>query len=103
MLAFGGKDGIIDIYDKATQKKTKYFKAHQSAVTDIMFTSDESQIVTLGADKCLKIFSVEDPKKTFRSKDRCHGFGVPNTICFHENEKYIVSGGEDNCVKLWTF
>ena len=62
MLAIGGKDGIVDIYDLATRAKKKYWKASKGSVSGILITDDESQLVSTSTDNSLKIFDINEPK-----------------------------------------
>ncbi|WP_375515943.1 WD40 repeat domain-containing protein, partial [uncultured Nostoc sp.] len=58
-LAIGGRNGDISFYDYNNQKSTEW-KAHEGAVWSVRFSSDGKQLITIGEDGTIRLWSTQE-------------------------------------------
>lgn len=104
LVASGGKDGALLCWDSDSGSCLMRLRAHDAAVTALMFPSREENVLISGsADGLIKTW---DPRtKALLSsaalhKDRASGSGAPVAGLAAVGEHWLVSGGADNAVHV---
>ena len=99
MVAFGGTDGNLGIWDVKNRVAIRQWKAHRSAVRSMAFSRDGTMLASSADDMTLKLWSV--------------GTGaMAQTLEGHKGKVYAVafaagtnallaSGGDDSRIILW--
>uniref|UniRef100_A0AC34QEX1 Histone-binding protein RBBP4 N-terminal domain-containing protein n=1 Tax=Panagrolaimus sp. JU765 TaxID=591449 RepID=A0AC34QEX1_9BILA len=108
LLASGDNKSLIYIHNMSEggvwTTNSKPFSDHQHSVEDIQWSnSDDNLLLSCSADRSLRLWDIRA-----RPKDACvcvvenaHDSDV-NVISWNPNESYVVSGGDDGILKVWT-
>lgn len=74
-------------------------KDHLSAILDIDFAPTGKEFVAASFDKTIRIFPYNDG----RSREVYHTKRMQqvNSVLYTNDAKYIVSGSEDTCLRIW--
>lgn len=104
-LASGSHDGIVRLWDMATDKCYLKVKGHTMAVRALACGCDGKTIAS-GSDDCtIKIWEVNNRTyecKQTVSKQQGHTSGV-RALAFSPDRQLLASGGYDQSIKLWKF
>ncbi len=97
LLATGGFDRTIDIWDLSSGKLIKSILAHNYSIRTLIFDKN-NRIISGGTDGAVKLWEIDkmEPIRDFLG----HTARV-RTIDLSPDESLIVSGSEDNRVKVW--
>ena len=100
-VAWYSLDGIPDqrMYD-GTMKEIEIFRAHESYILGIIFTRDDSILITAGMDNLVKLWSV--PGWEYIRTLAGHDNSV-NSLALSPDETTLVTGSSDQTVRLWSF
>lgn len=98
LLASGGSDGIVRVWDLKHQACILSLKESQGVVNVIEYHPTENLLFASGDDG--KIFSWELEKGALKLAYNAH-FSKVNSIVFHEDGKHFVSSGRDKVLILW--
>jgi serine/threonine protein kinase len=99
IVAAGGWGGYVCVWDLASGKIIKKFKAHNSIVLGVALSPDGKTLVTGGTDSAIKVWDT----RTFNVKRflRGHHSQIWN-LKFSGDGRYLASASMDQSVKLWT-
>jgi hypothetical protein len=114
-ITTAGQDGIVYVWDVATGERRPAFAGHAGPVYAVAFVDGGSRIVSAGYDRRLLAWSPADLKPyAFQNLERQGTVKPPQS--FHElgthassvrtlvpsaDGALLLSGGQDNVVKLW--
>ncbi|MDF1739407.1 MAG: hypothetical protein P1U86_09630 [Verrucomicrobiales bacterium] len=100
LLATGGYDRIIRLWEVATGKYLRNFPSHNGAIYDLAFSPDGTTLASASGDSTGKIWDVA-------SGERLDTLNQPQgeqfRIVFSPDGKFIIGGGADNRVRMWRF
>ena len=100
LLATGGYDRIIRLWEVATGKYLQKFPSHNGAIYDLAFSPDGTTLASASGDSTGKIWDVA-------SGERLDTLNQPQgeqfRIGFSPDGKFIYAGGADNRVRMWRF
>jgi hypothetical protein len=103
ILAAGGRDGVVRLFDTATGKVGRTFEGHkgqqpgQAWVTSLSFSPNGNLLAEAGRDGIVHLWDVD---KGTEQQLSGHG-GVVWSAAFAPDGKTLVSGGQDGTVRLW--
>jgi len=98
IVAAGSWDGHVSVWDLASRKRVKTFKAHTSFVLGAALSPDGKILVTGGNESAIKVWDTETYR--FRRYLKGHHGQVWN-LKFSIDGQYLASASMDQSVKLW--
>lgn len=97
LLATGGKDRILRIWNTVTRTLITSFKGHTDTITSIKFDNVNDNLYSVGADKTLKIWNMRE----MCYMDTHHGhIGAALDIQPYSKDR-VISCGDDRQVIFW--
>lgn len=124
MFYTGSRDGYIRLYDSRnlvfnsntgsnTVKPIFKIKAHEGKMNQLQITKDDHHLLSSGRDSVIRLFDVRklptgtsdqisnlDSSVIQKYQDhKCKSYNVSS--CFFDNEKYVLTGSEDNKVYIY--
>ncbi len=111
LLATGGHDGTVRIWDVAKGTQVREIKAHTtpapSPVYCVVWSSDSKQLVSGSLDRSIKLWDAANGNmvrefKPYKEKefDKGHRDGV-FCVALTPDSKFLVSGSSDHTLKVW--
>lgn len=98
LLAAGGANGAIRIWDVSTGRLKRDLKAHSRTVRDVAFSPDGRLIATSGDDNIVHLWNVV-------TGDRVQSFighlGESTSVAFSKNGKQVFTSSADRTLRLW--
>jgi WD40 repeat protein len=98
MLASGGFDNAVTLWEVASGKKRATFEGRTNAILSVAFSPDGRTVASGGEDQTVKLWDVMMGKEraTLKGHDR-----EVRTVAFSPDGQTLASGGMDRTVKLW--
>ena len=96
LLANGGSDGIIRIWDRSDGRCT-HLEGHTYDVNDLYFSPDGKLLASASDDRTIRLWKLED--RSFRVLEG-HGSGL-SSVAFSHDGSMLVSGDVDGKMRLW--
>lgn len=113
MMFSGGNDRIITLRQLGTGRILRTFTGHSGSIYALALSSDGRMLVSGGRDKTLKVWNLNTggSYNSMSPTSRAIGDGLMYTLTGHSesinavaissNGQILVSGSEDNTIKLW--
>jgi WD40 repeat protein len=98
LLAFGGADSLIHIWDFKTNKELTPLKGHTGFIRTVAFSPDGKLIASAGDDPNVFVWDVATGKELRRVGQHKNNLRMAE---FSPDGKLIVSSGFDNKIGLW--
>lgn len=98
ILASGGDDKNVILWDLKTGRRTRTIAAHTAAVNAITFSRDGQTLASGSDDKTVRLWNVRTGSRLRTLSG--HAGGV-NAIALSRDGKTLASGSEDKTVRLW--
>ena len=96
MLATGGTDGAVKLWDVASRKNTATLQGHEHWVLCVTFSPDGKTLASASADGTVKLWDVASGKNTSTIND--HGV---HSVSFSPDGKVLASASLFKTVKVW--
>ncbi|XWW95019.1 hypothetical protein V2A60_002969 [Cordyceps javanica] len=105
-ICIGGGDAKVKIYDVTTGRLVDCFSGHGGDVNDLATSPINSSIIASASnDTSIRIWSIDGK---FRAQPclcilagEGHSWNLLS-LSFHDTGKYLISGGHDQVINLWT-
>ena len=106
ILAVGGDDGVIRLWDADTLQLIKRLPAHGRTgdVRRIAFTSDGSKLVSVGFENAIRIWDIASGEASMTLSDSEEGPHLQfYSLAVHSGKdfKYVMAGGADGKIRIW--
>lgn len=98
LLAAGGDDGSVTLWDPATGGSSPFEGRHAGSVTSVAFSKDSLLLATAGDDGIVKLWSVADRRLLVSFSAHSAAAMV---VTFSATEPLLASGGMDDTARLW--
>ncbi|MFL5245552.1 MAG: WD40 repeat domain-containing serine/threonine-protein kinase [Gemmataceae bacterium] len=99
LVASGGADGNVVLWDAGSRKERSLFKAHTEGVQALAFSPDGKMLATGGADKSIRLWDISDLPKRLCTLDG-HS-GALTGLAFTGDGQTLVSASENGTVLAW--
>jgi polycomb protein EED len=105
-LCIGGRDGIIKMYDVISAKLVESFTGHGGAINDLTTSPvDPSIFISASNDSTIRLWSINPDHRQQPCLCILGGEGhiaEVLTTAFHDTGQYVLSGGHDHRINMWT-
>ncbi|MEJ2700943.1 MAG: hypothetical protein P8Z79_00725, partial [Sedimentisphaerales bacterium] len=98
MVAAGGRNGEVCVWDLTSRERIRKFEAHSSIVVGVALSPDGRTLATGGNDKEIRLWDTETLERVGLLKG--HHSQVWD-LKFYRNGRYLVSASMDRSIKLW--
>ena len=99
VLATGGGDGKVRLWDSASGQLIKELGSHSATVVDLAFNPDGTRIVTSSEDQTVKIWDIPSGKLLQTVDDLP---GVSWGVQYSPDGTRLATTGEDGTITLWS-
>ena len=98
MVASGGDDRTVRIWDVARGCQIHQFNDHTGMVNRVQFHPDSTCIASCSNDRKIKIFDCRSHRllQHYDAHD-----GAVNSVAFNQSGSHLISTGGDGVVKVW--
>ena len=98
ILASGGYDSKIVLWDPVTRKPLRALGGHNGAVFDIAFSPDGKLLASASGDQTSKVWRVRDGLRLDTLKEPQ---GEQFCVSFTPDGSHLLSAGADNRIRIW--
>jgi len=98
MLATGGADKIIYLWDPTTGKELGRLIGHEKEVYRLAFSADGHKLISVSPEDSLRLWDATE-RRLLRVLDGKHGYS--KTAAFSPDGKILASGHGDGTLVLW--
>ncbi|MBN8459772.1 MAG: serine/threonine protein kinase [Verrucomicrobia bacterium] len=97
LLATGGHDGAVKIWDAATTKPVASWRGHSASVLRVAWSPDGTCLASAGGDHLILLWNPNDG--THRTL--AGHAGAVSAAAWSPDGRWLATGGKDRCVKVW--
>jgi WD40 repeat protein len=105
----GGSDGTVRMWDVKSNVEVCCIEGHTERVFAVAFFSDGRRVVSGSYDGTLRIWDMNrqqelrrfDVSKAFSLKHSPDSSVKISAVAISPDERFLISGGLDDCVRLW--
>jgi len=115
LLASGGEDNTVRIWDVSSGTEVRSLKGHKSPICGVAFSPDGKLLVSAGNNGDLKIWNLEQEKDSTQAGETSGGFpkgrivpqsltgrtGAILSLAFSPDSRYFAYCGTDKTVRVW--
>jgi len=98
LLAAGGAEPIIQLWQMPDQRPIYTLKAHTSSIYGLAFSLDGKTLASSSGDQTIRLW---DPSTGELRQTLCGHTGVVRSIVFHPNGRWLISSSGDETMKIW--
>jgi WD40 repeat protein/serine/threonine protein kinase len=98
LLASGGEDGVVRIWDLASGALQRTLRGHQQAILSVAFNRDGTLLASGSADRTVRLWNVDDGTEVRTLTGRQ---GVIQAVAFSHDGKVLACAELDGAARLW--
>ncbi|KAJ8064205.1 hypothetical protein OCU04_006554 [Sclerotinia nivalis] len=105
LLCVAGVDAKIKIFDVLAGKLLRVLVGHGGEIDELIISPNNPHILaSCSEDTTIRIWSLDPKNEKYPCAAILSGGhrATVRTIAFHQSGRYLVSGGEDHVISLWT-
>lgn len=98
LLAAGGSDGVVTLWDVETRENIGKFTGHSGSVNSLAFSPDNQTLLSAGEDGTIRSWdtATQRPRAIFRARNQ----PFPS-VAFHPGGRVFAAASVDHTVCLW--
>ncbi len=99
VLATGGGDGLVTLWNTESGKRLKTFAGHTNWVRGVAFSTTNDLLVSCSADKTIRLWDIQTGQclKTLQGHT-----GQVTSVAFSPDRQVIVSSSADKTLRVWS-
>ena len=104
LLASGGKDGVIKLWDAVSGQHKFTLKDHRDSIKEIIFSHDDQLLASRSKDRMIRLWSVKTGElidHPINNRKNIEAKEPANSISFSPNSPILAIGKADGTVELW--
>jgi hypothetical protein len=104
LLASGGKDGVIHLWDAVSGQHKFTLKDHRDSIKEIIFSHDDQLLASRSEDGMIRLWSVKTGElidHPINNRKNIEAKEPANSISFSPISPILAIGKEDGTVELW--
>jgi WD40 repeat protein len=98
LLASGGRDGRVKLWDARTGREMRTVEGHEGDVNMVAFSPDGARLASAGDDRTARVWDVRTGQLRFALTGHP---GVVYSVLFSTDGKLLITGGQGPGVRLW--
>jgi hypothetical protein len=98
LLATGGYDGLITLWDTASGKQLKKLEGHNGAVFELAFRADGKILASSSGDRTVKLWNVASGERLDTLKESTKEL---YSLAFSPTGDQVAAAGVDNRIRIW--
>jgi hypothetical protein len=98
LLASGGDDQVIRLWDPHTGQELRQLQGHTDSVRSLAFSADGQLLVSGSTDNTVRVWEVESGRAIKTLPGR---FGAIRGVAFSPDAQSVASVGDDSSLRLW--
>jgi len=98
IIATGGNDDVIRLWDFRTGKSLNILAGHESHVNGIAFSKDGTRIASASSDRTVRLWDTNTGKELHALIGHSN---VVTKVYFSPSEESLLSVGDDKTIKIW--
>ncbi|MEU3773214.1 TIR domain-containing protein [Streptomyces sp. NPDC032472] len=100
-IATGSDDGVVRLWDAATQRKIGEYIGHHQAVTSVAFGPSGETLISSGFDGTVRLWSIADHKQIGDAFDARAGMISSAALSPDGRTLILVGDGSSGAVQVW--
>lgn len=95
LLAAGGRNGVVKIWEVPTGTLIKNLRAHTDSVSQVVFSPNKKYLATLSIDETLRIWDIDNWNEVYSFQ------GVATGLAYSPDGTMIVAGTKSGDLMVW--
>lgn len=98
LLASGGDDGLVKLWDPRTGERLETLVGHEGSVETLAISPDGTFLVSAGADRTVRLWDLDTLNERLQLQGHTE---LINNVAISPDSRWIASGSADRTIRLW--
>jgi WD40 repeat protein len=102
MLASGGSDRVVRIWDPESGEQRQSLKGHHDSIWSVSFSADGALLASKSKDSTFRLWSTDSWRALLTVAERSNVRFYPPSLSFHPDESVLATlGKQDRVIRVW--